>query len=200
MSSKCPRTEKFKQSQSSSRPKHVFVSENVMYKHLIICNKHVISGQCVILAGFNHLDLTTIVKTSSLNHFVTIKKQVFPDLVQYFYSNLSFVNNHIKSCVKDVDINISLERYAMIFKLFCDGVEIFYSDLHDFEYLNGENALTVSRLLYDDDNPVLVRNEELNRYMLRAQVLAKIVFHILLPKSGEYSHAQGCAPYSSIAF
>jgi len=31
-------------------------------------------------------------------------------------------------------------------------------------------------------------------YTLHAQILAKIVFHNLLPKSGEYSHARGCAP------
>jgi len=28
-------------------------------------------------------------------------KQVYPKLVQYFYSNLSFVNNHIKPRVKE---------------------------------------------------------------------------------------------------
>ena len=31
-------------------------------------------------------------------------------------------------------------------------------------------------------------------YTLTAQVLAKIVFYNLLPKSGEYSHARGSAP------
>ena len=51
-----------------------------------------------------------------------------------------------------MDINISLEHFARFFKLSCDGVEIIYSDLHDFEYLDGENALTVSRLLYDNEN------------------------------------------------
>jgi len=62
-----------------------------------------------------------------------------------------------------VDINISLERFARIFKLSCDGVEIFYSEHHDFQYPNGKNAITASRLLHDDDNPTLVRNEEVKR-------------------------------------
>ena len=114
MSSKRPRIENFRQPESSSRTKSAFVSENAMYKHFIICNKNVISDRCVVLADFDHLDLTPILKTSSLNHFVTIKVQVYPDLVQYFYSNLSFVNNHIKSRVKHADINISLERFARI--------------------------------------------------------------------------------------
>ena len=34
----------------------------------------------------------------------------------------------------------------------------------------------------------------MNYYTLTAQVLAKIVFYNLLPKSGEYSHARGSAP------
>ena len=49
-------------------------------------------------------------------------------------------------------------------------------------------------MLHGDDNPGLVRNEEVKHYNLIAQVLAKIVFYNLLPKSGEYSHARGSAP------
>ena len=109
---------------------------------------------------------------------MTIKEQVYPDLVQYFYSNLSFVNNHVKFCVKDMDINIFLECFARSFKLSCDGVEIFYSDFYDFEYPDGENALTASHLLHDDDNPIVVRNKEVKHYMLRSQVLVMIVFQI----------------------
>ena len=93
-----------------------------------------------------------------------------------------------------MDINICLKRFARIFKLFCDGIEIFYSDLHNFEYPDGESALTASDLLHDDDNLGLVRNEEVKRYTLCDQVLTKIVFHDLLPKSKEYSHAYDCAP------
>ena len=90
MSSKRPRIEKSKQPESSSRTKNVFVSENAMYKHSIICDKHVISGRCVVLTDFDHLDLTPILKTSSLDYFMTTKEQDYPDLIQYFYSNLFF--------------------------------------------------------------------------------------------------------------
>ena len=72
-------------------------------------------------------------------------------------------------------------------------MEIFYLDLHDFEYLDGENALTVSHLLHDEDNPSLLRNEEVKYYTLSPQIFSKIIFHNLLPKSGEYSHARDCA-------
>jgi len=124
------------------------------------------------LSNFDHLDLTIILKTSSLDHFVTIKEQVYPELVQYFYSNLSFVNNHIKSRVKDVDINISLECCSRIFRLPCDDVEIFFSDLYDFEYPDGESALTASRLLHDNDNPALVkmRKWSATRFALRSSL------------------------------
>jgi len=49
-------------------------------------------------------------------------------------------------------------------------------------------------LLHGDDNPGLLRNEEVRYYTLIAQVLAKIIFYNLLPKSGEYSHARGSVP------
>ena len=62
MSVKRPRVEKPKQPESSSITKIVFVSENAMYKHSIIYNKHVISGRCVVLANFDHLDLTLFSK------------------------------------------------------------------------------------------------------------------------------------------
>ena len=35
-------------------------------------------------------------------------------------------------------------------------------DLNIFEYPEGETALTASFLLHDNDNPTLVRNEEVN--------------------------------------
>jgi len=148
----------------------------------------------VVLADFEHLNLVAILSTSSLEHFVTIKETVYPKLVHYFYSNLSFQNNHIRSRVLGKDINISFEKFAHLLHLSCEGVDIYNVDLHDFEYPNGESVLTASLLLHDDDNSALVRNEEVKYYTFTAQVLTKIVFYNLLPKSGEYSHAWGSAP------
>jgi len=88
-----------------------------MFKHSVICNKHVISGRFVVLVDFEHLNLAPILRTSSLEYFVTIKEQVYPELVQYFYSNLTFHDNRIQSRVKNVDINITLERLARIFSI-----------------------------------------------------------------------------------
>ena len=74
------------------------------------------------------------------------------------------------------------------------GVDIHNVNLHDFEYLNGETTLTASLLLHGDENPALVRNEEVKYYALTTQVLDKIVFYNILPKSREYRHAWGSAP------
>jgi len=107
---------------------------------------------------------------------------------------LSSQINHIRSRVLGQDINISLEKFAHLLHLSCEGVDIYNVDLYDFDYHDGESALTASLLIHDDDNPALVRNEKVKYYTLTTQVLAKIVFYNLLPKSGEYSHARGSAP------
>ena len=78
--------------------------------------------------------------------------------MRYFYSNLSFSHNHLKSRVLGKDIDISLQQFARLLHLSCEGVDIYNFDLHDFEYPDGESAQTASTLLHDDDNPGLVRN------------------------------------------
>ena len=62
-----------------------------------------------MLSDFEHLNLATILGSSYLENFVTIKEHVYPALVQYFYSNLTFEQNHIKSRVLGKDIDISLQ-------------------------------------------------------------------------------------------
>jgi len=92
------------------------------------------------------------------------------------------------------DIDISLQEFAHHLHLSCEGEDIYNLDLHNFIYPDGESAQTASTLLHGDDNPGLVRNEEVKYYTLTARVLAKIIFYNLLPKSGEYSHARGSVP------
>jgi len=92
------------------------------------------------------------------------------------------------------DIKISLEKFVRLLHLSCEGVDIHNVDLDYFAYPDGEFALIASLILHSDENPSLVRNEEVKYYTLTAHVLTKIVFYNLLPKSGEYSHAWGSAP------
>ena len=64
------------------------------------------------------------------------------------------------------DIKISLENFACIQHLSCEGVDIHNVDVDDFAYPGGESALTASLLFHSDENPALVRNEEVKYYTL----------------------------------
>ena len=119
-----------------------------------------------MLSDFEYLNLANILSTSSLEHFVTMKEPVYPELVHYFYSYLSFQHNHIRSRVLGKDINIFLDKFAHLLHLSYEGVDVYNVDLHEFAYLDGESAHTASTLLHDDDNPCLVRNEEVKYYTL----------------------------------
>ena len=135
------RSEKGKRPESSS---NLFVSQNASHRFSVIHNKHIISARTVVLADFEHLNLANILNTSSLEYLVTIKEPVYPELVHYFYSNLTFQNNHVRSRVLGKDINIFLDRFAHLLHLSYEGVDIYNVDIHDFEYPNGESALTAS--------------------------------------------------------
>jgi len=74
-------------------------------------------------------------------------------------------------------------------------VDIFEYNLLSFDqYLENESYVSASTLLYGNDIPALFENEEVRHFILISQILAKIVLHNILPKSGEFSHARGCAP------
>jgi len=125
---------------------------------------------------------------------MAIREPVYTSLIPYFYTNLAFEANRVRTRVLGRDIDIPLDQFANLLHLSCEGVDVYSFDLHDFEYPAGESPLTASTLLHGDDNPGLVRNEEVNKFTLTAQVLAKFVFYNILPKSGEYSHARGYVP------
>ena len=75
----------------------------------------------MVLSDFDHLNLANILSTSSLENCVTIKEPVYPELVYYFYSNLSFQNDHIRSKVLGKNINIFLDKFARLLHLSCEG-------------------------------------------------------------------------------
>ena len=119
--SKRTRSEKGKSSQSSSSP---FVSQNASYRYIVISTKNVNSGRSVVLNDFEHLNLASILRSSSLEYFVSIREPVYPSLVQYFYSNLTFESNHIRSRVLGRDIDISLQEFAHHLHLSCEGEDL----------------------------------------------------------------------------
>jgi len=119
-----------------------------------------------VINDFEHLNLASILRTNSLENFLSIREPVYPSIVQYFYSNLTFESNQVRSRVLGRDIDISLQEFAHHLHLSCEGEDIYNLDLHDFIYPDGESALTASTLLHGDDNPGLVRNEEVKHYTL----------------------------------
>jgi len=62
----------------------------------------------MVLNDFEHLNLAHILRANSLENFLTIRESVYPSLVLYFYTNLSFESNRIRSRVLGRDIDISL--------------------------------------------------------------------------------------------
>ena len=83
----------------------------------------------MVLADFEHLKLATILSTTSLEYLVIIKEPAYPELVHYFYSNLTFQNNHVRSTILGKDINISLNHFAHLLHLSYEGVDIYNIDL-----------------------------------------------------------------------
>ena len=81
-----------------------------------------------MLNDFEQLNLANILSISSLEHFITIKEPVYPELVHYFYSNLPFQNDHIRTRVLGKDIDISLDKFARLLHLSCEGVDIYIVD------------------------------------------------------------------------
>jgi len=106
-------------------PHLLFFFSKASHKLSVIHNKNVISGRMVVLAEFEHLNLAQILSTSSLEYLVTIKEPVYPELGYYFYYNMSFQDKLIRSKVLGKDINISIDKFAGLLCLSCEGVDIY---------------------------------------------------------------------------
>jgi len=184
--------------QSSSqvpRPDRLFRNDLASDRYAHLSPRNTNSGRFVAIQDFEHLDIPHILHTNNLVDFLSIKEKVYTSLVPYFYANFEFNGNRISSRVLGRDIDISLGQFARILHLSTSGADVYSHDLHDFsEYPEGESSLTASTLIHRDDNPALVRNEIVSKYSLQSQVLAKIIFYDIVPKSGEFSHARGPVP------
>ena len=144
-------------SSSSTRTKPPFVSDLAEQRFILLSRRTIISGRCVVLQDFEHLNIPQILRNNSLDQFMAIREPVYTSLIPYFYTNLAFEGNRVRSRVLGRDIDIPLEQFADLLHLSCGGVDVYSFDLHDFVYPAGESALTASTLLHGDDNPGLVR-------------------------------------------
>ena len=153
---------------SSTKTKPLFVSSQAEHRYILLSEKTIISGRCVVLQDFEHLNIPQILRNNSLDQFMSIREPVYTSLIPYFYTNLSYEGNRVRSRVLGRDIDISLQEFADLLHLSCGGVDVYSFDLQDFEYPAGESALTALTLLHGSDNPGIVRNEEVRNYTLTA--------------------------------
>jgi len=155
-------------SSSSTRTKPPFVSELAENRFILLSRRTIISGRSVVLSDFEHLNIPQILRNNSLDQFMAIREPVYTSLILYFYTNLAYEANRVRTRVLGRDIDIPLDQFADLLHLSCEGVDVYSFDLQDFEYPAGESPFTASTLLHGDDNPGLVRNEEVNKFTLTA--------------------------------
>ena len=69
-------------------------------------------------------DVRNLLKEQMLKRFLEMKGNIYPDLIQVFYTNLKFVDNNLVSHVKDVDMEITHEIWTAVTKLKYVGLRI----------------------------------------------------------------------------
>jgi len=79
----------------------------------------------VVLQDFEHLNIPQILRNNSLDQFLSIRQLVYTFLIPYFYTNLSFEGNRVRSRVLGRDIDISLHEFADLLHLSCEGVDVY---------------------------------------------------------------------------
>jgi len=74
------------------------------------------------------------------------------------------------------------------------SLDIYSHNLLSFDQKpENESPFTASNLIHEND-PDLVKNEEVKYSILVSQVLAKFAWNVILTKSGEFNFARGCVP------
>jgi len=98
-------------SSSTPKPKRPFINDLAENRFILLSKKSVISGRCVILKDFEHLQIPQILRRNSLDQFMAIREQVYPSLVHFFYANIIFEGSRVKSRVLGKDIDIPLSQF-----------------------------------------------------------------------------------------
>jgi len=105
--------------------------------------------------------------------------------------------------VNDIDIHVlwwscKLPWYSKCRTwYFCDSLSAFvnFSKDHTREY--------ASKLIHNDFNPFLIKNENVNLFTPISQVIAKIIMHNIVSTPDEFNHARWCTSlliYYSLSF
>jgi len=103
------------------KPKRPFFDNLAENRFITLSKRSIISGRFVVLQDFEHLGIPHIVQNNSLSEFLTIREPVYTSLMPYFYANISFEGDQIRSRVLGRDIDIGLRQFADILHLSTDG-------------------------------------------------------------------------------
>jgi len=103
------------------KPKRPFINELAGNRFISLSKRSINSGRYVALQDFEHLDIPRIIRNNSLDEFLTIREPVYTSLMPYFYANISFEGDQIRSRVLGRDIDIGLRQFADILHLSTDG-------------------------------------------------------------------------------
>jgi len=113
---------------SSTKNKPPFVSSQAEHRYLLLSERTINSGRCVVLRNFEHLNIPQILRNNSLDQFMSIREPVYTSLVPYFYTNLSYEGNRVRSRVLGRDIDISLQEFADLLHLSSLGADVYSFD------------------------------------------------------------------------
>jgi len=69
-------------------------------------------------------DVRRLLKEQLLKRFLEMKRNIYPDLIRVFYTNLQFEGNNLVSYVKGVDMEITHEVWAAVTGLKYTGLRI----------------------------------------------------------------------------
>jgi hypothetical protein len=124
---------------------------------------------------------------------LSLRLPSYPKLMQLFFANLHFQDKFMCSRVYGVDIKMTVKEFASFLDIPATGLKILPYSLRSFKFPEGHSIESLSECLHG--MPVQdMYNEDIHLYTLQAQILAKIIFHNLVPKSGEFNRARGCVP------
>jgi hypothetical protein len=175
-------------------PLPTFVNSSAQdFYHNFYSKKNIIRGRRVVFNDFADHRIEFLLDKFKLVDLLSLHLPSYPKLMQYFFANLHIEGKFLCSRVHGIDIKMSVKDFADFIGIPATGLKILPDSLRSFDFPEGHSIESLSECLHG--TPVQdMYNEDIHLYTLPAQILAKIIFHNLVPKTGEFDRARGCVP------
>ena len=162
--------------------------------HNFFSKKKIITGRKVVFSDFGEHLIEHLFDKFKLIEFLSMDLPSYPKLMQVFFANLFIENPTLFSRVCGIDIKMTFTEFANFLGMPLTGLKISPYSLRSFEkYPDGHSLESIDECLHDAPIEDMY-NEDIHLYTLLAQIIAKIIFLNLVPKTGEFDHARGCVP------